>query len=260
LPPLAVIGRSLTKRFEDKVALRGVSIEVEEGGISFVIGPSGCGKTTLLKVLSGFLRPDEGEVEVLGFRLFRGEGAETSLAEARRQMGIVFQANALFDSMNVLDNVLFPLRYGFSVEMTRSEEVDLAVEMLRNVELGPEVLFKYPSELSGGMRKRVAIARALIRRPRLILYDEPTTGLDPITSSAIGELIASLSERFKTTSVVVSHDIMLVKRVAKRVMLLMAGSKVWEGSKEELLGSEDPYVVAFLSGRRDLLPEGGVLD
>lgn len=255
-----VLGRSLTKRFHDKLALKDVSVEVEEGGVFFVIGPSGCGKTTLLKVLSGFLRPDEGEVEVLGVRLFPGERLEHSLAEVRRQMGIVFQANALFDSMNVLDNVLFPIRYGFPVELSPSEEVDLAVEMLRSVELGPEVLFKYPSELSGGMRKRVAIARALVRRPRLILYDEPTTGLDPLTSSAIGDLIAGLSEAFRTTSIVVSHDIMLVKSIAKRVMLLMAGVKVWEGNREELLSSEDPYVVAFLSGRRELLPEGGVPD
>jgi phospholipid/cholesterol/gamma-HCH transport system ATP-binding protein len=235
--------RDVHKRFGRLVVLNGVSLSVPEGESLVILGASGSGKSVMLKHMVGLLEPDRGEVWYDGRRI---DGMRVrDLDVIRQQFGFLFQMGALFDSFNVEDNVAFPL-----VEHTRksSEEISRIVdEKLTMVGL-PEVRKKMPAELSGGQRKRVALARAIALNPRVILYDEPTTGLDPIRSDVINELILKLKRELKVTSIVVTHDMTSAFKVADRMVMLREGKLVFDGTPEEIRQSKDPAIRSFVIG------------
>ena len=234
----------LWKSFGEKEVLRGVSLDIPEGTTFVVLGASGSGKTVLLKHVIGLLKPDRGTVQVDGVEISTLSGR--ALTEARQVFGMVFQGAALFDSMTVFENVAFPLK-----EKERRIVADdlraRVVESLRVVDLGEDVLESWPSQLSGGMRKRVALARALVANPKVVLYDEPTTGLDPITTDSVDSMINQAKERRRVTSMVISHDIASAFRVADRLAVLYDGRIAAQGTPEEVRRSDDPYVKRFLS-------------
>lgn len=234
----------LCKAFGDKEVLRGITLEVEEGTTFVVLGASGSGKTVLLKHVIGLLKPDQGTVEVDGMEISALSGRE--LTEARRVFGMVFQGAALFDSMTVFDNVAFPVRER-ERRIPHAELRARVVESLRVVDLGEDVLDQWPSQLSGGMRKRVSLARALVANPKIVLYDEPTTGLDPITTNSVDAMIDQAKQRRGVTSMVISHDIASAFRVADRLAVLYDGRIAAQGTPEEVRRSDDPYVQRFLS-------------
>jgi len=234
----------LTKSFGDKVVLRGVSLTVHEGETLVVLGRSGCGKSVILKHLIGLLKPDSGEVLVDDEPIT--ELPERKLTDVRRKVGMLFQSAALFDSMSVEENLAFPLReQKITDEAEIARRIDEALEM---VDL-PGEQKKMPSELSGGMRKRVGLARTIIGRPRCILYDEPTTGLDPITTDSINHLIRRLQKRLGVTSIVVTHDMKTAFHCADRVAFLHEGHLHFLGTVAELQASPDPIVQDFIEGR-----------
>jgi phospholipid/cholesterol/gamma-HCH transport system ATP-binding protein len=234
----------LWKAFGEKEVLRGVTIDVPEGTTFVVLGASGSGKTVLLKHVIGLLHPDRGTVHVDGMEISSLSGR--ALTEARQVFGMVFQGAALFDSMTVFENVAFPLK-----EKERRIGADdlraRVVESLRVVDLGEDVLESWPSQLSGGMRKRVALARALVANPKVVLYDEPTTGLDPITTDSVDSMINQAKQRRRVTSMVISHDIASAFRVADRLAVLYDGRIAAQGTPDEVRRSDDPYVKRFLS-------------
>ncbi len=234
----------LSKAFGDKEVLRGVSLDVEEGTTFVVLGASGSGKTVLLKHVIGLLRPDAGSVHVDGMEISALSGR--ALTEARRVFGMVFQGSALFDSMTVFDNVAFPVRER-ERRIPHDELLARVIESLRVVDLGEDVLDQWPSQLSGGMRKRVSLARALVANPKIVLYDEPTTGLDPITTNSVDSMIDQAKQRRGVTSMVISHDIASAFRVADRLAVLYDGRIAAQGTPEEVRRSDDPYVQRFLS-------------
>lgn len=224
---------NLTHRFGDRTVLSNISLSIAQGELVAIMGSSGGGKTTLLRCISGLIRPTEGKVVV------DNVDVQAEPEEARRHMGMVFQSAALFDYMDVEANVLFGIRR--QLRLKGKEQQALAQEALRRVGLeGNER--KMPSELSGGMRKRVGIARALALKPRVMLYDEPTTGLDPITTYTIDALMLSLRKELGMTSLVVSHDVNSVFRVADRVAFLHKGELVFIGTPEEFSVDEHPAI------------------
>jgi phospholipid/cholesterol/gamma-HCH transport system ATP-binding protein len=217
----------VSKSFGDKKVLGRVSLDVHRGELLALLGASGSGKSVTLKTINGLIAPDSGLVEVLGSPV--SEMREHELVQVRRRVSYLFQGGALFDSMNVFENVAFPIREHLDLDSgSLAERVHalLAMVQLENAAL------MQPAELSGGMRKRVAVARALALDPEIILYDEPTTGLDPVTSRAIARLILDLDRRLEVTSLVVTHDIPLVTQVAERVVFLDQGDFVFSGSVE----------------------------
>jgi phospholipid/cholesterol/gamma-HCH transport system ATP-binding protein len=223
--------------------LRGVSLAFPRGKTTVVLGPSGCGKSVLLKHLVGLLRPDKGQVYYESNRI--DTLSERRIAPYRREFGFLFQQGALFDSMSVRNNIAFPLR---ELEGHEPADEDARVRrVLRLVGL-EEFIDKAPSELSGGQQKRVALARAIVLEPKVILYDEPTTGLDPIRSDVINELILKLEHELKVTSIVVTHDLASAFKVADHMVMLHEGRVVLEGSPDEFRHSNDPIVGRFLRG------------
>ncbi|WP_300163528.1 ATP-binding cassette domain-containing protein [Solidesulfovibrio sp.] len=238
--------RGLTKAFAGQPVLRGVDMTVPEGMVTAVIGKSGEGKSVLLKHIIGLLKPDAGDI------LFQGRSlAEVGLAERRafrRRCSYMFQNMALFDSLTVFDNIALPLRE--TARMAEAETARRVGVLAERLEL-VGILEKFPSQISGGMQKRVALARALVTEPGLVLFDEPTTGLDPIRKSAVLSLIDQSRKRFGFTAVLVSHDIPDVFDVAGHVAMLDAGRIVWEGSAEAIVACQDPVVRRFLSGQPD---------
>ena len=236
----------LWKSFGDNHVLKGVSLTIHEGETFVVLGGSGSGKTVLMKHVIGLLRPDRGAVRVGGLEISSLEGK--ALTDARRMFGMVFQGAALFDSMTVYENVAFPLTEKSWRDRPKADEIRRRViEKLAVVDLGEEVLARYPSELSGGMRKRVALARALVSDPQVVLYDEPTTGLDPITTDYVDGMILNAKEKLGITSMVISHDIASAFKVADRLAVLYDGHLAAEGTPEEVRQSKDPFVQRFLS-------------
>jgi phospholipid/cholesterol/gamma-HCH transport system ATP-binding protein len=235
----------LWKSFGDHQVLKGINLKIEKGSTFVVLGGSGSGKTVLMKHVIGLLRPDRGLVRVKGIEISSLGGKD--LTEARQMFGMVFQGAALFDSMTVFDNVAFPLREKRGQRLSADEVRARVLEKLRVVDLGEEVLGKWPSELSGGMRKRVGLARALVSDPEVVLYDEPTTGLDPITTDYVDGMILSAKEKLGITSMVISHDIASAFKVADRIGVLYDGHLVAEGTPAEVRRSEDPFVQRFLS-------------
>jgi phospholipid/cholesterol/gamma-HCH transport system ATP-binding protein len=235
----------LWKSFGDNHVLKGVSIDIAEHETFVVLGGSGSGKTVLMKHVIGLLKPDRGAVRIDGVEISSLTGKE--LTEARQRFGMVFQGAALFDSMTVFDNVAFPLRERRGRKLPVPEIRKRVVDKLAVVDLGEEVLDRWPAELSGGMRKRVALARALVSDPSIVLYDEPTTGLDPITTEYVDEMIVHARERLGITSMVISHDIASAFRVADRVAVLYDGHLAAVGTPAEVRASPDKFVQKFLS-------------
>jgi phospholipid/cholesterol/gamma-HCH transport system ATP-binding protein len=233
------------KSFGAKVVLDGVDLEVEAGSSTVVIGGSGTGKSVLLKHIVGLLRPDSGVVEVDGVEIGRLTGRE--VPQFRRRIGMAFQEGALFDSMTVAENVAFPLTR--LDRRPRAGIRDRVAECLALVRLD-DTGAKMPSELSGGMRRRVGIARAIVHQPDILLLDEPTTGLDPVTKATIDELIIELKVRLGSTLLTISHDMGSVFRIADRIAMLYDGKIIATLSPEAMRRSTDPRVAEFL--RRDL--------
>lgn len=236
------------RSFGKRSVLRGFSLTVERGETVSVIGGSGQGKSTLLKHMNGLLRPDAGEVWVDDVRIDQLEGDE--LYDARRKVGYVFQFAALFDSMTIAENVAMGLRRIPGIgddEIAERVATSLARVDLEGVEA------QYPSELSGGMRKRAGLARAIALEPAYLLYDEPTTGLDPVTLSMVDELILRMRDSLGVTSVVITHDMESAYRISDRIAMLHEGRVRAVGTPEEIRASEDPIVKGFIEGRPDLM-------
>ena len=239
--------QALKKSFGPQSILDGVDLCIESGESAVIIGRSGGGKSVLLKHLIGLLQPDSGEVLVDGENI--GRLNERQLLRVRRKFGMVFQGAALFDSMSVEENVAFGLRR--HENLTEAEIAKRVAAALEMVDL-PGTQKKNPAELSGGMRKRVGLARAIIYEPQFILYDEPTTGLDPIVSDSIDKLIIRVRDHFKVTSVVVTHDMRSAQRVGTHVLLLHDRRIYAHGTPAEMFSSTDPIVRQFIDGVADL--------
>jgi phospholipid/cholesterol/gamma-HCH transport system ATP-binding protein len=237
----------LYKRFDVPV-LAGVSLTVGEGETFSVLGPSGTGKSVLLKTTIGLIVPDSGDVRIEGESVFAG--APGTLESIRRKVRYVFQYAALFDSLSVYENVALGLPEGAEASLGESEVLERIVRSLEDVNLDPAlVLNKLPAELSGGMRKRVGLARAIVGEPRIILYDEPVTGLDPINSATVTNLIRSISERTRVTSIIVTHDVEGALEMSDRVALLDHGHLRYVGTPDGFRASDDPVVRAFADRR-----------
>jgi phospholipid/cholesterol/gamma-HCH transport system ATP-binding protein len=225
--------------------LAGVSLEATRGETLVVMGGSGSGKTVLLRLIAGLLRPDRGRIRLLGQPIERL--SEEQLLSIRRRIGYVFQGAALFDSLSVLENVAYPLRE--HTRLSESEIHERVVHFLSLVGLNGNVLSLLPAELSGGMRKRVGIARALVNEPELMLFDEPTAGLDPTNSRLVAELISQVRTGVCDTAIVVTHDLELTRTVADRVAVLIGGRFAASGPRNAVLESTDSAVQAFLAGQ-----------
>ena len=241
---VVIEAHGLWKRFDTVEVLRGVSFALEKGETLVIMGGSGSGKTVMLRLVAGLIRPDAGTVHVFGRSI--EHLSEEELLPIRRRMGYVFQGAALFDSLSVRENVAYPLR-----EHTRLDGREIEARVvgnLRQVGLGPEVLSVLPAELSGGMRKRVGIASALAVEPEVLLFDEPTAGLDPTNSKLVAELIQKLHGGVCDTAIVVTHDLELAKTVADRVAVLIDGRFAALGPVGAVLASDDAGGQAFLAG------------
>ena len=240
--------RNLKKKFGDHSVLDGVDLLVREGETLALLGPSGTGKSVLLKHAIGLLEPDEGDVIVDGISITQASAFE--LAEVRRKVGYVFQNAALFDSLTIAEN-LWLAQNDENGKRTLPDCREEAIELLGKVNLKPAVLDKYPAELSGGMRKRVGVARAIASRPRYLLWDEPTTGLDPVNADNIDELIMEVSQELGVTSIVVTHDLDTAFEVfIDRIALLYEGKVRASATPDEILNSEDPVVKRFVRRTR----------
>lgn len=252
-----IVIKDLKKSFGEKTVLRGVDLNIKTGETTCIIGRSGCGKSVLLKLVVGLLAPDEGTVVVDGLDI--SKMTQEQMFNMRTHIGYVFQGAALFDSLNVYDNVVMALvEHGETNAATLDGEarrVLSAVGLLPSLTRAGTPVYegeyanlktKKPSDLSGGMRKRVGVARALVGKPDYIFYDEPTTGLDPITSQQIDDLIETLDNTIDATSVVISHDIFSVFNIADHVVMLEGGLVHFEGNVDELRATTDPIVVEFL--------------
>ncbi len=234
--------KGLTKSFETNQVLKGVSLDVFKGETLVLLGGSGSGKSVLLKCITGLLKPDSGSVKVFSQEITNAD--EDLLALIRRRTGILFQGGALFDSMNVFDNVAFGI-VELNKSISKNKLADIVKENLELVGLkGIEKLM--PAELSGGMRKRVALARAVAIKPEILFYDEPTTGLDPVSSRAIGLLIKSLQTKLNVTSIVVTHDIELAFSIADRITFLHNGVLIITGEIKDIKSCKFPVICEFI--------------
>jgi phospholipid/cholesterol/gamma-HCH transport system ATP-binding protein len=233
----------LHKSFDGVNVLKGVTLEVGKGQILALIGRSGYGKSVLLKHVAGLMRPDRGRVIVDGHDMSSLKGRE--LMELRNRLGFLFQSGALFDSMTIFDNVAFPLR-----EKTKLREKDIKDKVMVELDqvglLGAEE--KFPSQISGGMVKRASLARALVGEPQIMLFDEPTTGLDPLTGQTILNLIDSCHERLKFTGIIVTHEVPKIFEVVDNVAMIDEGRILFEGTPEAILTSEDSRIKSFVTG------------
>ena len=235
--------KELTKSFNRNDVLRGLNVVFEQGQTTVVLGRSGCGKSVLLKLILRLLPIDSGRIIING--IDTTDFSEGQMMPVRRKMGMLFQGSALFDSMNVYENVAYTLRE--HTQMSEPEIRERVKERLGFVEMeGTEQLM--PSELSGGMQKRIALARALANNPDYIFFDEPTTGLDPITAHTINELIVRVREHYKSTLVVVTHDLESAAIVAQKIVLMRDGNIVFEGTYDSFLKSDNEFVKLFRSG------------
>lgn len=233
----------ICKRFGKQVVLNDLDLDIEDHKTTVIIGRSGGGKSVLLKNIIGLLKPDSGEILVNGTDITKLNDKE--LNDIRRKFGMLFQEGALFDSMNVYENVAFPLRE--HTKLSEKEIRDIVSDRLRAVGLSG-IEAKMPSELSGGMRKRVALARAIALNPEIVLFDEPTTGLDPVLSEAINQLILSTQKEFNLTCIVISHDLESIFKIAHRIAFLYEGKILEYGTPEEIRQSENPVLKQFLAG------------
>jgi phospholipid/cholesterol/gamma-HCH transport system ATP-binding protein len=227
---LLVEVKKVSKSFKDRAVLRDVSFTVNAGETLGIIGPSGCGKSTLLKLICGLLKPDTGEVIVHS-----------------KELGLVFQGSALLNSLSVRENLALPLR---SRRLSVQEEDEIIAEKLKLVGLS-EYMYAFPTQLSGGQQKRTSFARAVANDPKVVLYDEPTTGLDPVMSTVIEDYIIDMARQLNPASIVVTHQYSTWRRTADRIILLHAGRIQWEGSPEEAVISENPYMKQFAHATRE---------
>lgn len=230
------------KSFGSNHVLVDINLKLQKGENLVILGKSGSGKSVLIKCMVGLISIDEGKIVVLGKDVFQLSAHE--LNSLRKKIGFLFQSAALYDSMTVRENLEFPLRT--SKAMSDNEREILVTEALKNVGL-EEVIDKMPSELSGGMRKRIGLARTLILKPELILYDEPTTGLDPITASEISKLILEIQKKYNTSSIIITHDLECARNVANRIVIIRNGLPVAEGSFAQLSESQDPWIRSFFN-------------
>ena len=236
-----IVVRGLRKSFGDQKVLNGIDLTVERGETVAVLGRSGTGKSVLLKLLVGLQQPDKGSIQIEGQEM---TGLDTDqLNEVRKKIGFLFQQAALYDSMKVEENVEFPLKR--HTKLSAAERRKRVRDLLAKVEMQQD-REKMPSEISGGMQKRVGLARALALDPEILLFDEPTAGLDPITAAEIGTLISQLQEERKMTSIVVTHDVHGAKSFCDRLVLMREGEVLVNGTFEDLEKSRDPFVVQFL--------------
>jgi phospholipid/cholesterol/gamma-HCH transport system ATP-binding protein len=233
----------LHKSFGKQTVLDGLDLDIEEGKTTVIIGRSGGGKSVLLKHMIGLLRPEQGQILIDGTDITKLN--DRALNEIRKKFGMLFQEAALFDSMTVGENVAFPLRE--HTAMKEKEIRETVADRLRSVGL-TGVEEKMPSELSGGMRKRVGLARAIAMRPQIVLFDEPTTGLDPVMTEAINRLIIDTQKNLNITCVVISHDIRSIFEIGHRIAMLYEGKIIENGTPEELRGSQNPIILQFLAG------------
>jgi len=235
--------KDLQKSFDDHDVLKGISFEVGKGEVFALVGGSGGGKSVLLKHVVGLMKPDRGTVTVDGMEI--GAAGQESLQAFRERLGFLFQGGALFDSLSVFENVAFPLKE--KSKLSRNIIREKVLMELENVGLsGSE--HRYPSQISGGMVKRAALARALVEDPEIMLFDEPTTGLDPVTGQSILDLIDSCHRRLSFTGIIVTHEIPKVFAIVDRVVMLHEGRVRAEGTPAEFSESRDPVIQAFLSG------------
>jgi phospholipid/cholesterol/gamma-HCH transport system ATP-binding protein len=233
----------VSKAFNHQVVLRDLDLRIERGMVTVVIGPSGCGKTVLLKHVVGLIHPDSGHV------FFENQDvtktSERDLVPIRRRIAYIFQSNALFDSMSVIQNVQFPL---VELGVDETQQHERAETALRMVGL-EDTMDKMPEELSGGQKKRVALARGIVIRPEVILYDEPTTGLDPIRADLINELILKLQRELHTTALVVTHDMDSARKIADRIVMLFEGRILADTTPENLKNLKNEVAIRFVEGR-----------
>ncbi len=232
--------RGLRKSFGSQEVLKGIDLDLRKGENLVVLGKSGTGKSVLIKCLVGLIHPDEGSINLLNKDLVTIPYKE--LNEMRRRIGFLFQSAALYDSMTVRENLKFPLRMSPPLPPAELEEKIMTV--LENVGLA-DAVDKMPSQLSGGMKKRIGLARTLIMNPEIMLYDEPTTGLDPITSNEISLLINDVQEKYQTSSIIITHDIPCARHTANRLVIIKEGNIYAEGTFEELENSDDKWIKSF---------------
>lgn len=231
------------KAFGNNVVLKDVNLQIKEGESVCTLGKSGTGKSVILQCIAGLLKPDSGKILVYGENIPALDDDE--LQEIRRKIGFLFQSGALYDSMSVRQNLEFPLRR--LTDLTTPEINDKVKEALEQVGLLKSI-DKMPSELSGGMKKRIGLARTLITDPKIMLYDEPTTGLDPATSREISKLILEVQKKYKTSSIIVTHDMECARMVSDRMVVLKDGEYIVEGTFQELQKNDDPFVKSFFEG------------
>jgi len=236
-----VVIKDLYKSFEDSEVLKGLDLELYKGENIIVLGRSGSGKSVLIKIIIGLLKPDSGTVEVLAEKIHELDKKE--LIKLRLKIGFLFQHSALYDSMTVRENVEFPLVRNMR-NMSKSK-INKAVEEVLDAVGLTDTIDQYPAELSGGQEKRVGIARTLILKPELILYDEPTSGLDPVTCEEINKLIMKVKERYKTSSIIITHDLACAKQTGDRILMLSEGKFLRQGNFDEVFDTDDERVTGF---------------
>lgn len=235
--------RDLHIGFGDRKVLDGVNLDLYEGENLVILGRSGSGKSVLIKCMVGLLKPDSGQIKVLGYDVPKLDQKE--LNELRKQLGFSFQLSALYDSMTVRENLEFPIRRNLGIEK-REELHQMVTKALDDVALG-HTIDQLPVELSGGMKKRVGIARTLILQPKIMLYDEPTAGLDPVTSMELNQLIMQVREKYHTSSIIITHDISCARQTSDRIIALFDGKNKFEGTFDELKQNETPELRSFFS-------------
>ncbi len=236
--------------FDNQIILGGVNLDIYKGETLGILGKSGTGKSVTLKLISGLIEPDEGKIYINGDNIV--DKSEDELLLLRKKVSYVFQQGALFDSLTVYENIAYPL---FENEKYNEEEIDKKVRILSNMLEVYEYLNKYPSEITLGVKKRVAIARAFATEPEVVLYDEPTTGLDPLMAKKISKLIRKLNINNKLTSIVVTHDIECIETVSDKVAILNEGKIIFHGTMDELKISNDSFIKEFLYGLSAFEPE-----
>ncbi|MEK7773632.1 MAG: ABC transporter ATP-binding protein [Deltaproteobacteria bacterium] len=236
----------LKKSFNAKKVLDGVNLEIEQGKITVIIGRSGEGKSVLIKHIIGLLRPDSGRIFLDDLELTSMK--ERDFNEVRKRFGMLFQGAALFDSMTVAENVGFPLKE--HTDLNDEDIMKIVLEKLRRVGM-VDVENMMPADLSGGMKKRVGLARAIVMDPEIVLFDEPTTGLDPIMSDSIADLVLDTQRALKTTYVLITHDIPFTRKIADKIAMLHEGRIIEEGTVEEMKNNQNPILRQFLEGRAE---------
>jgi phospholipid/cholesterol/gamma-HCH transport system ATP-binding protein len=235
------------KSFGKKPVLQGINFKLMPGESLVVIGGSGSGKSVLIKTIIGLMQADKGQILI--------DGEETSRLSSKRRnlimhkFGYLFQGGALFDSLPIWENVAFGLIYAEGMDRTRAK--DVAIQKIQQVGMGPEVANLFPAELSGGMQKRISLARAIATNPEIIFFDEPTTGLDPIMSDVINNLIIKCSKELKATTITITHDMHSARKIADKMAMIYQGRFIWEGSPTEMYSSNNGYVDQFVHGKAD---------